>query len=486
MPALGGAGGIASRFGSHGRVGRSGTGGTAVSGTVNGSLPALEPTGLTLTNGIGQVVMLHGFNQVYKSAPYTPAAEGFDEDDAAFLAAHGFNAVRLGVVWGAIQPEPGRIDTGYLESIRDTVNMLAGYGIYSIIDMHQDMYGPAVSGGGAAAWATQTGGAPNRDHGFPLSYYLNPAQNRAWDAFWSNALAPNGIGLQDNYALAWQHVASYFSGNNSVIGYDIMNEPFPGSAWPAALVGGSFFEAQQLTPLYNQAIAAIRSVDPTTAIIVEPANPAVSMVPSLLGVPIGLGPIDDPKTIVAFHNYCGGAVKTGPLCGWLADRQADTVQKFAVRNNIPVLMNEFGATSYLSDLIYQMNAADKNKMSWMEWAYNELGMLDMDTEILKTLAAPYPQLTSGTPESWSFANGRFDFSYTTAKADSSGVFPAGSPTTIAVPAIAFPNGYQVDIIGGQVVSAPNAPELVISSDDGATSVHVVVTGPALLGSSGDR
>ena len=475
LSALGGAGGTAGRLGNHGAVGQSGTGGTTVSGTANGTLSPLDPTGLMMTNSDGQVVVLHGFNEVYKLAPYTPAAEGFDEDDAEFLAANGFNVVRVGVVWGAIEPEPGVIDTAYLESIQQTVNMLADHGIYSIVDMHQDMYGPAVGGGGAPEWATQTGGARNIDFGFPFSYYLNPAQQRAFDAFWSNAPAPNGIGLQDNYALAWQHVASYFRDNTSVIGYDIMNEPFPGSSWPAALFGSPFFEKQQLTPLYNQAIAAIRSVDPTTAIMVEPANPAVSMAPSLLGLPVALGTIDDPKTILAFHNYCGGATKTGALCGWLADRQAETVQKFAVQNNMPVMMNEFGATSYLSDLIYQMNSADKNKMSWMEWAYNELGMLNMDAEILKTLAVPYPKLTSGTPEAWSFTDGTFDFSYTTAKADGSGHFPAGSLTTIAVPTMGFLHGYQVSVTGGQVVSAPNAPELVISSDAGATSIHVVVS-----------
>jgi hypothetical protein len=45
-----------------------------------------------------------------------------------------------------------------------------------------------------------------------------------------------------------------------------------------------------------------------------------------------------------------------------------------------------------------------------------------------------------------------------------GCFPAGSQTTISVPSVEFPDGYQVSVTGGEVVSAPNAAELVIASN----------------------
>jgi endoglycosylceramidase len=51
-----------------------------------------------------------------------------------------------------------------------------------------------------------------------------------------------------------------------------------------------------------------------------------------------------------------------------------------------------------------------------------------------------------------------------------------------VPAIVFPNGYQVSVTGGQVVSAPNAPVLVVTSNDGASTVNVVVS-PAVSSSA---
>jgi endoglycosylceramidase len=59
-------------------------------------------------------------------------------------------------------------------------------------------------------------------------------------------------------------------------------------------------------------------------------------------------------------------------------------------------------------------------------------------------------------------------------ADGLGSFPAGATTTISVPAIEYPSGYQVSVTGGDVVSAPNASELAIASNPGATTITVVV------------
>jgi endoglycosylceramidase len=66
------------------------------------------------------------------------------------------------------------------------------------------------------------------------------------------------------------------------------------------------------------------------------------------------------------------------------------------------------------------------------------------------------------------------FSYSTEMADGSGSFGAGETTTISVPKVEYPDGYQVEVTGGHVVSAANAPELVIASDGGADTVSVVV------------
>lgn len=495
LPALGGAGGTAGWLGTHGAVGAFGKNVNASTvAQAAGSLLPVSTTGTWLTNSDGQVVIVHGPNEVYKLPPYTPSASGFNADDAAFLAENGFTAVRLGVIWAAIEPQPGVIDTAYLDSINQTVQILADHGIYTIIDMHQDLWSTELHGEGAPSWATMTGGKANPDLPFPIGYWLSPAQKHAWKSFWDNAAAPDGLGLQDHYAQTWENVASYFSGNPAVIGYDVMNEPFPGPGWLATLIGIPFFGHQQLAPMYNQVDAAVRAVDPNTPLYIEPPAPAAAQVGNILGVPVILGAVNDPNTVLAWHNYCAGA--PGPLCTFISERLARESDRYATRHDMPSNMNEFGATSKVSELNTEMLAADKRLISWAMWAYTGVGDItttgsgndealvydpalpptgdNVNTSSLQTLAAPYPQVISGTPKAWSFKDGTFTFSYSTAKVDGAGSFRTGSLTTISVPAIEYPNGYTVSVTGGHVTSAADARQLVVAAD-GASTVDVVVT-----------
>ena len=64
----------------------------------------IQNAGRWLTDEHGRVVVLHGVNMVNKLPPYDPAAIGFGVDDARFLGAEGFNTVRLGIVWKAVEP----------------------------------------------------------------------------------------------------------------------------------------------------------------------------------------------------------------------------------------------------------------------------------------------------------------------------------------------------------------------------------------------
>jgi endoglycosylceramidase len=492
LPALGGAGGNAGSLGSHGAVGKFGTG--AASHVQSGSLLPISTTGTWLTNSAGQVVLLHGLNEVYKVAPFEPSASGFSADDAAFLAANGFNVVRLGVIWAGVEPEPGVFDTAYIVSIQQTVQTLANHGIYTILDFHQDEYGSAYGGEGAPAWASQSGGLPNTSFSFPINEFVDPAETHAWDAFWSNSQAPNSLGLEDVYSQMLETVASDFNGNTDVLGYEIMNEPYPGSQALPTLLGSPFFDTQELNPFYNQAASAIRAVDPSTAILYEPN------IISSFGVPTKLGTVDTSNTVFSYHNYLPNYIPI-PI---IADLVVNEAQAYAQANDIPSFMTEFGATNSQSSLVASIQPADQDLTSWTEWTYSGQGDIttagdpnteslvfnpelppnggNVNTANLTTLAEPYPQSISGTPKSFSSTNGTFEFSYSTEKPDGSGSFPAGAQTTISVPVVEFPNGYQVSVTGGQVVSSANAPVLIIAADDGASTVNVNVS-PAASGPS---
>src|SRR5437660_1193878 len=73
--------------------------------------PAIEDPG-------DRVIVLHGFNMVWKTAPYYPPSNiypapfgvpqsksYFDERDAQLLEEHGFNVVRLGLIWKGLEPK---------------------------------------------------------------------------------------------------------------------------------------------------------------------------------------------------------------------------------------------------------------------------------------------------------------------------------------------------------------------------------------------
>jgi endoglycosylceramidase len=111
----------------------------AVPAQATPTLP-LGHSGRWITDAQGRVVIVHGTNMVYKLPPYYPTVAGFGDDDAAFLARIGFNAVRVGVIWKAVEPRPGIYDDAYLRRIAATVAVLHHHGIVSLLDFHQDMY----------------------------------------------------------------------------------------------------------------------------------------------------------------------------------------------------------------------------------------------------------------------------------------------------------------------------------------------------------
>lgn len=449
-------------------------------------------SGRYLLDGTGRVVVLHGLNQVYKVAPYEPSADGFSDDDAAFLAANGFDAMRIGVIWAAVEPEPGVYDDGYLTSIAQTVQTLANHGIVSLLDFHQDLYNEEFQGEGAPAWAVQDGGLFNPKLGFPFNYFANLAEEHAWDAFWTDQKAPDGVGLQEHYAAAWAHVAAKFHNNPAVLGYEVMNEPWPGTLWEqcgAPVVGCPLFDSA-LTKFYKKVDTAIRHVDTHTEIWVEP-NTLFSTVDST-----DVGPISDSHLGFAFHDYCATESEGlgNTACPALDKLTVSSAGAYANKRGLPWLMTEFGATTDATYLKQMTSLADTNKLSWLEWAYtgNDITSsspngqalvlnpalppvgANVVTSTLDVLAEPYPQLIAGTPNSWSFSGGVFKLSYSTAKVRG-GRFVTGSVTDVAAPSVQFPNGYTVAVSGATVASAPNAPTLVLKQKAGAVTVTVTVS-----------
>ena len=102
----------------------------------------------------GSHLILHGVNVVYKEHPFIPRTdifhheESLNEQDARDLQSLGFNVVRLGVVWEAVETAPGVFNYTFLDEVEGIIEMLARHNIYTLIDSHQDVFAKMVCGGG--------------------------------------------------------------------------------------------------------------------------------------------------------------------------------------------------------------------------------------------------------------------------------------------------------------------------------------------------
>jgi endoglycosylceramidase len=443
------------------------------------------------------VVVLHGINMVDKLAPYTPAATGFGADDATFLSGIGFNVVRVGVIWKALEPQPGVYDDAYLADIASTVATLARHGVVSLLDFHQDLLNERFQGEGFPDWAIEDGGLPNPKFGFPTNSLLNPALEHALDQFWNDAKGPGGVGLQDRFAAAWAHVAAYFKADRSVLGYELFNEPFPGTLWEPCIVpaGCPGFD-MKLTSFYSRVAHAIRAVDPATPIWYEP-NVLFND-----GVASTVTPLDDPEAGFAFHDYCIAEPRTGTPAGCDAfdDRVFQNAVDRVAKSREALIETEFGATddtAYLDDMVAR---GDRFMVPWIEWAYCGCGdpttsgpgakqaiVLDpkqpptgsnLVLGTLKSLVEPYPQVIAGTPQSWSYdrSTQTFALTYRTQRAaGGTRSFGTRAVTAVATPPLVYRNGYAASVTGGAITSRPRAGLLTVTACPGSTSVTVTVT-----------
>jgi len=409
--------------------------------------------GRFVTDRSGRVLILHGLNMVYKLPPYAPGASGFGADDAAFLARHGFNVVRLGVIYGAVEPSPGVYDQRYLGKIARTVRQLSARGVYTLLDFHQDQYNERFHGEGFPAWAVQDDGLPNSpDLGFPQNYLSMPALQHAFDHLWADSPGPGGVRLQERYAAAWGRVAQRFRRDSHVLGYDLFNEPWPGSDWAPCLApaGCPGFDAR-LGTLEAKAIAAIRRSDRSHLVWYEP-NVLFNQGFARTHLP----DFRDARAGMSFHDYCLGGESAATCARGERGALANALARSRATGDA-LLLSEFGAATDTASLTRVADDADASLTGWIEWAYcgcndptgsippsSEAVVLDprrpprgnnLVMPTLRALERPYPQALAGTPQKFRFDSStlRFTLSYSTRRASGHGRFTAGSRTAIFVP-----------------------------------------------------
>ena len=479
----------------------------------------LGHSGRWITDANGRVVILHGMNMVFKRPPYYPAAAGFGDDDAAFLQRNGFNSVRLGVIYAGVEPSPGSYDDAYLNQIAATEADLARHGVFSQLDFHQDMFNERFQGEGWPDWAVQDDGLPNTALGFPTNYFTNVALIRAFDHFWANDPGPGGVGLQDRYAAAWAHVAARFASAKGTAGFDLMNEPWPGSPFLSCFVepGCPGFDTNVMVPFYKRVIDRIRAVERQKLIWYEP-NVLFNF-----GADSSVTGLGDRQAGFSFHLYCTPGLAVAPYnlqsCEAQNEHVLQNADKHASTTGDALMLSEFGATDDLASIRSNVADADRHMVSWQYWHYCECAdpttsgtgtqavVVDpsqpptgsnVKQAKLDVLSEPYPQVVAGTPSSYGFdpQTGTFRLSYSTrgpaganfarrtrkrghraaaAKRSKKGRRSSKSTQTqIFVGGDHYPGGYSVTVKGGGIASKPGASILKLIACPGRGSVDVTV------------
>lgn len=422
-----------------------------------------------LVDDSGRALILHGVNVDNHAKSDPQRMPDIADAEIGMLADDfGFDAVRLLVFWDAAEPAEGTWDSAYLDRVAAQVDRFWAKGIRVILDMHQDVYGPAVSGDGAPAWATRTDGQPFQLQMPWSANYFEPAVERAFDNFWAHTTDAD---LQDHYARTWRVIAARFAAHPGVLGYDVINEPSPGSKIDLSEIllrhqeppGGpsQTFDEGPFALFYGRVIASIRETDPNKWIFFEPrfgapANGMRSFLPHLVDPRHG-----PPRLAYAPHLYSAAMEANSAyapsgdaiLSLWASQRDEEIATL-----DCPTWIGEWGFSwGWQNAPIFGARVlalADQRMTGWTYWSWDpgtpgSWSLYDRGdsatgrpagiTPAGATVIRPYPRAIAGQPVSFSFDAGSRVFELVFR--DAAGV---SGPTEIFVPrARVYPTGVTV-------------------------------------------
>ena len=414
------------------------------------SLPLSVSPDHAFIDSQGRERFFHGVNVVMKSYPYIPTTSSFDhqlsfsEQDIENLESWGLNIIRLGTQWPGYEPERGQYNETYLNILEGIVKNSSQHNIYTLLDFHQDILNERFCGEGIPLWAVKE---PDYAWAFPrplqlASYILDKegipsAQDCAskdWPsyhfAFQTSAayqsLYDNVDGIQDSFGEFWRRVANRFNGNEFVVGYELINEPFAGNVIenPLRLIPG-YADYHNLGPMYDKLNDYIRKEDTEHIIFFESVTWDDFIPMGFEHVPGGQDWAN--KSAISYHYY--------DQVNFNIDWQLSARARDRNRFNSGMMCTEFAicnsAQSDFDTLEVQLNAFDANQQSWIGWSYKSYGSITGDcgalyddnngtvnTKVVQSLSRTYAQAVAGRGVSMKYDNNTrdFDLEYTTCAA----------------------------------------------------------------------
>lgn len=248
------------------------------------------------------------FADYWAANPDIATVKHYAENDFKTMAANGFNCVRLVFNWSMLEPVRGQYNQAYINLIKKAIEDAAKYNIYILLDMHQDAYSkfivstsnencvnPLKGWDGAPEWATITDNQPTcmAQAGSVGGRETSRAVVHAFQNFWNNT---NGI--NDACIAAWIELIKQTANYETVLGYDLLNEPSLGYE---AFDG----EVVKLGNYYTKLIKAIRDAEKEYNLLSHIAF--FEMTVSWNGSPIPFVPnynfTNDPNVCFAPHHY---------------------------------------------------------------------------------------------------------------------------------------------------------------------------------------
>lgn len=424
----------------------------------------ISVSGKRLIDEYGRERIFNGVNFVYK---------GVEKDDdgviryktditaerLAALKAKGMNIIRLGLTWAGIEPTMGEYNIPYLEGYKEILKLCEKYEMYVFMDWHQDLFSAfcSAAGDGAPEWAC-IHTKKRRDPMFIWAegYFFHKDIHKSFDSFWGNEEIA-GKGMRDRFCDMLTFTVEYMKDCKCVIGYDVFNEPFPGTPGGKlfrtlvkngvgtvlfhkrvdrkGLITNAMkkdvmamlsvtddpkvyhsiidsakeilfeFDTKKYYPFLVAAASAIRKVDKTGIIFSE------NCYYSNLGIPCSVPRIiykdgtREENHIFSPHGY--DITVDTPLTNNASPHRVDIIfdehKRTQERLDVPVLVGEWGGMVPGSDeypaLEHLIDKFDKNKWSHTYWDYFD-GF--EDGEIMKVISRPLPQAVAGTIKSYSY------------------------------------------------------------------------------------
>ena len=393
---------------------------------------SIDPTHRFILDNYGRYSIFHGGNVVVKLPPYLPTLDVFDyqfslntKEDLETMKRLGFNSIRLGVIWEAVEKKPGEYDMDYLNKVEQIINTLGENGIYTMVDAHQDVFSRNFCGEGVPYFYVNEMGFDKKcdasaltrilgfvgvcktledfnfrydENGLPLiedcvkhnfaDYHVIAGFSSAYRNFYQNR-----ANIQDKFVEFWKTVVKRFKGNKYILGYDLWNEPAPGGPMEdiKSMIPGRP-DIKDILPVYRKVDTELRKIDPNYILYFE-NTPVPDILPIFGGLFLGsmsekpAG--DEMPQVYNFHTYCclssadicshGEANYDNSLkvCPTYHEKQFKKEIKTAANLNVPMFLSEFGACSdskaCYNEIVSVVKICEENFISWSYWNYKPYG-----------------------------------------------------------------------------------------------------------------